>query len=304
MQQIPFLCLANSRRDGGHCVAGLNLETFQWVRPVGRIGGPLDDHEVTVEGTGNQLRPFDTVLLTVGDMVPEVGQPENVPLISGISPFQRLPKRMEPTSPINLGAALHQESSLFGLQGDKNDHVARSYLVRHSLASSLALLLIDNPEVMAKPKDGWRMKFRYESQVHLLSVTDLLFQERERQNGKWLICVSLGAAFRGNHYGLVAMAIPIDEIPMHITFNKTKVKVPDVKSETAVYQALKEWRLHKTHETKRPAYTFFNDVTLKELALSRPTTLQDLIGVFGMGPIRVENFGRDILEVIRQALCD
>ena len=57
-------------------------------------------------------------------------------------------------------------------------------------------------------------------------------------------------------------------------------------------------------ETRRPAYTFFHDMTLRDLSLKRPTTRQDLLGVFGMGPIRVEKFGDEILDVIRNASSD
>ena len=304
MRQIPFLCLANSDRGGGHCVAGINLETSQWVRPVGRISGPLSTYEVTVAGTRNQVRPFDVVLLTVGDVVPEVGQPENAPLISGTAPFQSLPEHMRPPLPIELGVFLHQEPSLFGLQHSKNDRVPHSQLVEHSLASSLTLLLIDDPEFVSEPDGRPRMKFPYESKIHSLTVTDSLFRERERRNGKWVICVSLGSVFKEFHYGLVAMAMPIDEVPKNVTFNRGDVSLPEVLSKTAVYQALKEWRRLKMLETKRPAYTFFHDVTLKELALKRPATRQDLRGVFGMGPIRVEEFGGEILDVIRQAPSD
>jgi superfamily II DNA helicase RecQ len=166
------------------------------------------------------------------------------------------------------------------------------------------LLLIDDPEFVPEPDGRWRMKFPYESKIHSLKVTDLLFRERERRNGKWVICVSLGSVYKDDHFGLVAMAMPIDEVPKNVTFNRGDVSLPEVLSKTAVYQALKEWRRLKMLETKRPAYTFFPDVTLTELALKRPATRQDLLGVFGMGPVRVAEFGGEILDVIRQVPSD
>ena len=33
-----LVCLANSARPGGQCIAGIDLDTRQWVRPVPRDG--------------------------------------------------------------------------------------------------------------------------------------------------------------------------------------------------------------------------------------------------------------------------
>ena len=300
MRQIPFLCLANSAREGGHCIAGIDLETSQWLRPVGTTCSSLNSHEVTVAATGNQVRPFDVVLLTVGNTVPEVGQPENAPLISGSPPFQILPESMQPPQPIELGLYLHQESSLFGLQGYLNDRIAHSQLRDHGLPGSLALLLVDDPEFVSEPRGGWRMKFLYKSKVHSLKITDWSFRERERRNGRWVICVSLGSVYKEFHFGLIAMAMPIDGVPKNFTFDTKAVSLPNVLATPLVYQSLKDWRRLKMLETKRPAYTFFNDMTLEELSVKQPATRQELLEIFGMGPIRIEKFGDEILDVIRK----
>jgi hypothetical protein len=38
---VRILCLANSIREGGRCVAGIDYATGRWVRPVLLGGGPI-----------------------------------------------------------------------------------------------------------------------------------------------------------------------------------------------------------------------------------------------------------------------
>ena len=38
---MRILCLANSIREGGRCVAGIDYATCRWVRPVLLGGGPI-----------------------------------------------------------------------------------------------------------------------------------------------------------------------------------------------------------------------------------------------------------------------
>ncbi len=33
MPQFGIICLANSRKNGGHCVAGLRMDGGGWLRP-------------------------------------------------------------------------------------------------------------------------------------------------------------------------------------------------------------------------------------------------------------------------------
>jgi len=290
VRQIPFLCLANSSRDGGHCIGGIDLETGTWVRPVGigRRSAALSDAEVIVQGTGKVLRPFNIALLTVGDDVHEVGQPENAALMEGIPPFQQLPTQMKPRFPVDLGAFLHRGELIFSM---KSGRISHSDLVALEPKNSLALLTVEEPECSYRPGKGWRMKIPSGSNNYELPITDPAFPTRESHSGRWVVCVSLGSLHKGFHYALVAMATPMHEIPEGLHFRESL-------TETTVFKALKEWRRLKMLEAKRPAYTFFSDATLRELALKQPSTEQELFDVFGMGPVRVDRFGKELIEVI------
>ena len=65
---------------------------------------------------------------------------------------------------------------------------------------------------------------------------------------------------------------------------------------TPTVQALKEWRLARARADEVPAYVVFNDRTLAELAARGPRTLAELAAVPGIGPAKLERYGRELLE--------
>jgi DNA helicase-2/ATP-dependent DNA helicase PcrA len=61
------------------------------------------------------------------------------------------------------------------------------------------------------------------------------------------------------------------------------------------YQALKRWRLQRAKADEIPAYVVFHNSTLAEIAARRPTTISELASVPGVGPAKLERYGRDVL---------
>jgi len=61
---------------------------------------------------------------------------------------------------------------------------------------------------------------------------------------------------------------------------------------------LRDWRLERSQEDAVPAYVVLHDATLRELASLRPQTLDELAGVKGFGPVKVERYGDDLLAVL------
>ncbi|MGH3133979.1 MAG: RecQ family ATP-dependent DNA helicase [Gaiellaceae bacterium] len=61
---------------------------------------------------------------------------------------------------------------------------------------------------------------------------------------------------------------------------------------------LRSWRLERSQEDAVPAYVVLHDTTLRELAALRPRTKGELTGVKGLGPVKVERYGDDLLGVI------
>jgi ATP-dependent DNA helicase RecQ len=64
---------------------------------------------------------------------------------------------------------------------------------------------------------------------------------------------------------------------------------------------LRSWRLERSQEDAVPAYVVLHDTTIRELAAIRPRTKDELAGVKGFGPVKVERYGDDLLAVLASA---
>lgn len=67
-----------------------------------------------------------------------------------------------------------------------------------------------------------------------------------------------------------------------------------------VFEALRQWRLATATENQVPAYIVFTDATLMALAEAMPESLEEMLSVSGIGPVKVQNFGEEVLEVLEQ----
>ena len=61
---------------------------------------------------------------------------------------------------------------------------------------------------------------------------------------------------------------------------------------------LRSWRLERSQEDAVPAYVVLHDATLRELAALRPQTRDELAGVKGFGPVKLDRYGDDLLAVL------
>jgi len=75
---------------------------------------------------------------------------------------------------------------------------------------------------------------------------------------------------------------------------KARAEEPD----DPTYVALKEWRLKRSKADEIPAYVVFHNSTLAEIASRRPQTIAELASVPGVGPAKLERYGRDVLEAL------
>jgi len=82
--------------------------------------------------------------------------------------------------------------------------------------------------------------------------------------------------------------------------------VPEVGSlaEASLRERLKSWRADTSKAAGMPAYVVFNDATLYDLARLRPIDDDELLAVPGIGPVKVEKYGAEILTIIEAALDD
>ena len=69
-------------------------------------------------------------------------------------------------------------------------------------------------------------------------------------------------------------------------------------ADPALVGALRMLRGTLAREQKVPAYVIFPDRTLVELAVRRPRSVEELRGVHGVGPARIERYGERLLAVL------
>ena len=65
-------------------------------------------------------------------------------------------------------------------------------------------------------------------------------------------------------------------------------------------KALREWRREYAKAQDMPAFAIFSNRTLEDLARKNPGTLHELEMVYGLGSQRINAFGKELLEVLRE----
>lgn len=69
----------------------------------------------------------------------------------------------------------------------------------------------------------------------------------------------------------------------------------------SLWNALRACRKRLAEEHGVPPYVIFHDATLREMLEFRPTTASQLLSITGVGQSKLERFGDEFLEVIREA---
>ncbi|MFI9487581.1 ATP-dependent helicase [Promicromonospora sp. NPDC052451] len=71
--------------------------------------------------------------------------------------------------------------------------------------------------------------------------------------------------------------------------------------DTALFDALRDWRLEVAREIDKPAYTVLTDATLAAIAEIRPSGTAELARVNGIGPAKIDRYGAAILAIVAGA---
>jgi superfamily II DNA helicase RecQ len=65
----------------------------------------------------------------------------------------------------------------------------------------------------------------------------------------------------------------------------------------AAAERLRAWRSERARSTGKPAYTVFDDRTLRALAAALPTSEAGLAAIPGIGPVKLEAYGPDLTAI-------
>ena len=111
---------------------------------------------------------------------------------------------------------------------------------------------------------------------------------------RWIQLLELGGAlesFESEDGFRLLRAVPGAALPR---IGAAALASPD----DQLFEQLRAWRLERARSDEVPAYVVLHDATLRELAAVKPSSHQDLAGVKGFGPAKLERYAADVLAVI------
>ena len=200
-----LLLVANSRKLKGRCLAGIDLETGEWIRPVSD-----EDHGAIppawCDSGGRSVQPLDVVEVDLQRHVPMPHQPEN--WLMGSPHIKRSFTMTLEQSASLLLPQINRKSVLTATEKALKAASVR----REPVNASLSLFGVDSARVGRNDQGKLRVWFRFLDQPWELSYTGVSSPEIEREHASALICVSLAEEWRDEHWKLAASLIPVPSV--------------------------------------------------------------------------------------------
>jgi hypothetical protein len=214
-----FVCLANSKKYGERCIAGIELKREndgslslvkenskpKWLRPVSSA-----EHGEVAAHIVNHIKLNDIVEIDVLEYCPKGYQSENVLFdVNSLKVVGNIA-----LSATNLDKFTVSQNTLFGNKGkavpeDKISEISNSLLLIKVYKTSIYLRTDFD-------KNQLRMKFEYNWNEYDLPITDLDFIEKYNKDKNILnnakniyLTISLGVVYEGWYYKLVAGVIAV-----------------------------------------------------------------------------------------------
>ena len=83
---------------------------------------------------------------------------------------------------------------------------------------------------------------------------------------------------------------------------KRKIVIDDLaESDAPLFESLRSWRRRQALKADVPAYVVFSDATLRAVATTRPTSTKELLDLPGIGAVKAERFGPELLRLVGEA---
>ncbi len=262
MEKHLFICLANSYKYGGRCIAGVEIQlnadekSFRvltedgepkWIRPVQRG----TEHEEIAAETARNIQILDVIELEKTDSCGDDCQSENV-----YFKRMRIVKSL-PFSPKVLQALLSKRESVL--------HSEERFLTHDEYCAnrgSLMLIEPEEPEIIRELKitdEGKRVpkykaRFAYKGIEYLLPITDPRYLERMEgyskmplvgkfETGTFYFTISMAAEeWKDKHYKLLAGIIDTRSVETDT--------LQDARNESMAYYLAEEFAMH----TNRPLF--------------------------------------------------
>ena len=215
---MQLLCLANSFKAGGRCLAGLKWpEMTEWIRPVASTrGAQLSVRQASVYGTfGNfrEIQLLELIEVPLLQAVPLSYQPENW-LIDELSRISLIRK-------VSLSEVRDALMNRARSRGNFFERIPSSNISVSDTQSGLgsSLELVNATGVRFWKNDGGKLRVNFNQLGDSRTFRDFPVTDPVRiQNhvsaaethGDFLLTFSLGEEFNGRHYVLNCGVIPLD----------------------------------------------------------------------------------------------
>jgi ATP-dependent DNA helicase RecQ len=160
----------------------------------------------------------------------------------------------------------------------------------------------------AKVLKGSRDKRLLEFGLDRLSTYGLMRHLPEKEIADWLYWLVAEGYLRlseGQYptVSLTANALPVlegrESIMQRVRATVRHTAASDSMGASPLFEALKQWRKEKASMEGVPPFMLFFDATLREIANVQPQTVEQLLGVKGIGAAKADKYGVGLLEIIR-----
>jgi len=214
-----LLCLAASRKHHGYCVAGKDVNSGEWVRPISARPGHEISYVERLTAEGHRCDLLDVIDVSLTQGVPTAFQVENHLnnqavrwQLAGTGTYDQAAAMLDPEQHLWLNG----HSSYNGLndQVPEADATEMTDSLRLIRVPSLTLLVHSEGGVFAPAKRVVRAQFELLGETYWLKLTDPALENELRGQGDGayeyenaIMCISLGETFNGYAYKLVASVI-------------------------------------------------------------------------------------------------
>ena len=195
-----LVIFANSVKHHQHCVAGKDILTKEWIRPVGdKNGCELKDKQTKYQNKYGKylVKPLQKMNIEFIEKAPLKQQPENY-IISDKTWEQNYKIERE-----DIESFLDNPNNLW-LDGiSKNDRVNYHLIQNNEIKITQSLYLIKVQDLRVNKQER-RANFSFNNIIYNLSITDPKVQYFENSENLYYLVISLGEEFKGYCYKLVA----------------------------------------------------------------------------------------------------
>ncbi|WP_438948863.1 dual OB domain-containing protein [Streptomyces mutabilis] len=209
-RRVQLVCLANSRKGGDRCIAGMELGTKNWIRPISRRFSEAVSEVERRYSDGAEPRVLDVVSMRLSGTKPDGFQCENW-LLDPVVQWEREGR-------INWGELCRLEQRPSGLWingyhswGGVNNKIPTTR--EDEVSDSLNLIRVDSVDIK-RVESKLFAHFEYMGTDYALNVTDPRYEETatagglaRRRLGESFITVSLGKDWHGYLYKFAAAII-------------------------------------------------------------------------------------------------